>query len=200
LIAFTLAAGLLTLTPGLDTAMVLRTATAEGPRRAAWAGLGILAGCLVWGAAVALGLGGLLAASEIAYNVLKWVGAGYLFWLGINLIWKPRAGFAVTEEESTGTGGWFMKGLLTNLPNPKVGVFYVTFLPQFVPTGVAVAPWTFGLAMIHALLGVVWFALLIGASVPLSRTLAKPAVVRTMDRLTGGVFLAFGAKLALSKR
>lgn len=199
MIAFTLAAGLLTLTPGLDTAMVLRTATVEGPKRAAWAGLGILMGCLVWGGAVALGLGGLLAASELGYNILKWVGAAYLFWLGINLLRKPRAEFAVTHGEPT-TGGWFWKGLLTNLLNPKVGVFYVTFLPQFVPTGVAVAPWTFGLAVIHALLGVFWFALLIGASLPLSRTLAKPGVVRTMDRLTGGVFLAFGVKLALSKR
>lgn len=195
-----MAAGLLTLTPGVDTAMVLRTATVEGPRRAAWAGLGILVGCLVWGAAVALGLGGLLAASEIAYTALKWVGAVYLLWLGVNLIRRPRNGFSVPEDGQPANGGWFAQDLLTNLLNPKVGVFYVTFLPQFVPAGVAVAPWTFGLAGIHAVLGVLWFTLLIGASVPLSRTLAKPSVVRAMDRLTGAVFLAFGAKLALSKR
>src|SRR5260221_13281973 len=94
LLAFIAAAGVLTVTPGVDTAMVLRFATVGGPRRAALAGVGIGLGCLVWGASVALGLGALLAASEFAFSVLKVAGAAYLLWLGVGLLWKPRRTFA----------------------------------------------------------------------------------------------------------
>ena len=80
LLAYTLAATLLTLTPGLDTALILRTATAEGGRKALHAALGIDLGCFIWGALVAFGLGALLAVSELAYTLLKWCGAGYLCW------------------------------------------------------------------------------------------------------------------------
>src|SRR5262249_2168364 len=93
LIAFIAAAGVLTVTPGVDTAMVLRFATVGGPRRAALAGVGISLGCLVWGASVALGLGALLAASEFAFSVVKVAGAAYLLWLGLGLLWEPRQGF-----------------------------------------------------------------------------------------------------------
>jgi threonine/homoserine/homoserine lactone efflux protein len=199
LIAFTLAASLLTITPGLDTAMVLRTAAVEGPRRAALAGLGILTGCLAWGAAVALGLGALLAASSLAYTVLKWAGAAYLAWLGLNLILRPR-----TKLDFAGAaaprGNWWARGFLNNLLNPKIGVFYVSFLPQFVPAHVPAAPFIFLLAFIHALTGVAWFACLISATQPLKRWLSRAAVVRWIDRATGAVFLGFGARLALERR
>src|SRR5580698_92881 len=93
LIAYLAAAALLTITPGLDTAIVLRTATAEGPVRAAQAALGVVCGCLAWGAAVALGLGVLLAASSLAYTALRWAGAAYLAWLGFRLLFRPRSTF-----------------------------------------------------------------------------------------------------------
>lgn len=99
LVAFCIAAGLLTIVPGLDTALVLRTAAAEGAKDAALAGLGIAMGCVTWGAAVALGLGALLAASELAFTALKWAGALYLVWLGVNLILKPRSRFALELAE-----------------------------------------------------------------------------------------------------
>ena len=100
LIAFTLAAGLLTLTPGLDTALVIRTAAAEGPRRATGAAIGIGLGCFIWGAAAAFGVGALLTASEMAYAVLKWVGAAYLTWTGIRMILKPRDQFEPGEMKA----------------------------------------------------------------------------------------------------
>ncbi|MCI3132952.1 LysE family translocator [Phenylobacterium aquaticum] len=202
LVAFTLAAGLLTLTPGLDTALVLRTAAVEGPRRAALAGVGIVLGCLAWGAAAAVGLGALLAASTLAFTVLKWTGAAYLVWIGIGLILKPRDRFDLEAPARSATSdlAWMRRGLLTNLLNPKVGVFYVSFLPQFLPAGVAPGPFMFGLAAIHAVLGVAWFAALIAATQPLARVLKRAAVVRWLDRLTGGVFLAFGVRLALERR
>jgi threonine/homoserine/homoserine lactone efflux protein len=202
LAAYMVAAGLLTLTPGLDTALILRTAAVEGPRRAAFAAVGIISGCLVWGAAVALGLGALLAASKIAFTVLKWAGAAYLVWLGLNLILKPRSSFDLPQgaaaEGSDFT--WLRRGLLTNMLNPKVGVFYISFLPQFLPAGVAPAPFIFLLAAIHAGLGLAWSACLIGATRPIAGALKKAAVVRWLDRLTGGVFLGFGVRLALERR
>lgn len=198
LAAFLVAAGLLTITPGLDTAMVLRTAAVEGRRRAAMAALGVGLGCLVWGVAVALGLGVLLTASKSAYTVIKWAGAAYLVWMGLGLIAKPRRRFDL-EAPKTSAGGrnWFARGLITNVLNPKVGVFYVSFLPQFVPAGVAPAPFIVLLATIHVILGLAWFAGLISATAPLKRWLTRGAVVRWLDRLTGGVFLVFGARLAL---
>jgi len=200
--AYVVAAGLLTLTPGLDTALILRTAAVEGPKRAAFAALGINIGCLIWGAAVALGLGALLAASTLAFNVLKWIGAAYLVWLGLNLLLKPRDRFEVTAGEKRGGGDlvWMRRGFLTNLLNPKVGVFYVSFLPQFLPTGVQAAPFIFLLAVIHVLIGSCWSATLIAGTRPIADMLRRAAVVRWLDRATGGVFVAFGVKLALERR
>jgi threonine/homoserine/homoserine lactone efflux protein len=197
LIAFTLAAALLTVTPGLDTALVLRTAAAEGARRAFAASLGICLGCLAWGALVAVGLGVLLQASELAYLVLKWIGAAYLLYLGIRLIFTPRAD-ADAARPLPGAN-WFARGLLTNLLNPKVGAFYVSFLPQFIPTGAGIASTTLLLAAIHSALGLFWFTLLIGATRPLAKMLRNPALVRGLDRATGGVLIFFGLRLAFSR-
>jgi threonine/homoserine/homoserine lactone efflux protein len=202
LIAYVIAAGLLTLTPGLDTALVLRTAAVEGPKRASLAAVGIVTGCLVWGAAVALGLGALLAASRLAFTMLKWAGAAYLLWLGVNLILKPRSDFdlAAGGPSAEGDFAWMRRGFLTNLLNPKIGVFYISFLPQFLPAGVQPAPFIFLLAAIHAALGLAWFACMIAATRPIAGILKRAAVVRWLDRLTGGVFLAFGLRLALDRR
>jgi threonine/homoserine/homoserine lactone efflux protein len=203
LIAFLVAAGLLTLTPGLDTAMVLRSATVEGRRAAALAAVGIGLGCLVWGASVALGLGALLTASALAFTVLKWAGAAYLLYLGVRLILKPRRALVLDAGPAARNGGPLAplrRGLLTNLLNPKVGVFYVSFLPQFTPPGVPMAPYVFMLACIHVVMGLIWSGALIAATVPIGRYMARPGVVTAMDRLTGCVFIAFGARLALSRR
>ena len=197
ILGFTLAAALLTVTPGLDTALVLRSSAAGGARRAVAAALGIAVGCLVWGAAVAGGLGALLRAAPQMFALLQTVGAAYLLWLGARLILRPRDGFAADPE---GAAGGFSQGLLTNLLNPKVGVFYLTFLVQFVPAGVPAAPFVFLLACIHVALGLAWFALLIAATLPLARILRRPAVIRALDRATGGVFVLFGVRLALAPR
>ncbi|HEX8262024.1 MAG TPA: LysE family transporter, partial [Allosphingosinicella sp.] len=104
------------------------------------------------------------------------------------------------EAAPPGRANWFLRGLLTNLLNPKVGAFYVSFLPQFIPASANVASTTLLLAAIHAALGLVWFLLLIGATRPLARVLRSARVVRALDRLTGGVLIFFGLKLALSRQ
>ncbi|WP_338722449.1 LysE family translocator [Pseudomonas tolaasii] len=200
LLAFTFAATLLTLTPGLDTALVLRTATVEGKRQALQATLGINAGCLVWGAAVAFGLGALIAVSELAYNVLKYCGAAYLAWLGLNMLLRPRRSLAAADADAKPSSNWFLKGMLGNVLNPKVGIFYVSFLPQFIPHGQSLIAWTFGLVSIHVVLGLVWSLVLIGATQPLSGFLRRENVIQWMDRTTGLIFVLFAARLAFSKR
>jgi len=200
LLAFTLAATLLTLTPGLDTALVLRTAAVEGRGQAWRAALGINVGCLLWGAAVAFGLGALLAVSELAYTLLKYCGAAYLCWLGLNLLLRPRTAIAPAAGEGRATANWFLKGMLGNVLNPKVGIFYVSFLPQFIPQGQPLIAWTFGLVAIHAVLGLLWSLILIGATRSLGEVLRQVAVIRWLDRMTGVVFLLFAAKLALGRR
>ena len=199
LLAFTAAAALLTVTPGLDTALILRTAASEGPRRSLLAGLGICAGCMAWGVIVALGLGVLLTASELAYTLLKWAGAAYLVYLGVKLIASPRRSFdAPAAAKAEHGAAWLWRGFLTNILNPKVGVFYVSFLPQFIPVGTNVPAMTVLLTAIHGVLTLVWFATLIGATRPLARLMKRGGVVTWLDRVTGGVFLAFGARLAFA--
>jgi threonine/homoserine/homoserine lactone efflux protein len=201
LAAFVAAASVLTITPGLDTALVLRTAATSSARQAMLAGLGIVVGCFGWGVLVAMGLGAVLMASQLAYSILKWVGAGYLIWTGYKMLRYPRASFVVENTAAPNAGrASFGTGLLTNLLNPKVGIFYVSFLPQFVPSGVSVAPYLLMLAAIHSVLGVIWFSCLIAATRPISRFLRRPAVVRGCDRATGGMFVAFGIGLAMGSR
>ncbi|MEQ9893705.1 LysE family translocator [Pectobacterium aroidearum] len=201
LIAFTFAATLLTLTPGLDTALILRTATVEGSKKAFHAAFGIQVGCLIWGAMVAFGLGTLIAASELAYNILKWCGAAYLCWLGLQMILKPRTEMVMaTSQDAPKHQNWFLRGMLGNVLNPKVGVFYVSFLPQFIPAGHSVVLWTYLLVLIHVVIGTVWSSTLIAATRPLSRFLRRGPVVKWMDRTTGVLFLAFAARLAFSRR
>jgi threonine/homoserine/homoserine lactone efflux protein len=197
LLAFTLAAGLLTVTPGLDMALVLRTAAVEGARRAMLAGAGVCAGCLGWGAVVALGLGALLAASEVAYDALRLVGAGYLVVLGLRMVTSRGTLADVQAPMSAGSGGWLARGFLTNALNPKVGVFYVTFLPQFVPAGTAPAGFVLLLATVHATLGMLWFAALVLATRPLGRFLRRPGPTRLLNRVTGTALVGFGAALAV---
>lgn len=202
LIAFFAAAALVIVTPGLDTALVLRTATAEGPRRGMAASAGVAIGCLVWGVSVALGLGALLAASHAAYTVLKWAGAAYLAWLGLRLLINPRRALLIKEEASGGRSsllGAFRRGLMCNLLNPKAGVFYVSFLPMFVPAGYAVAPFLLLLTTIHVVMSLVWLSGLSLAAGRARRLLARRGAVAWLDRVTGFVFLGFGARLALSE-
>ena len=165
LLAYSFAALLLTLTPGLDTALILRTSTVEGGKKAFQAALGIDTGCFIWGAVVAFGLGALLAASALAYDLLKWCGAVYLCWLGIQLILKPRSHFNSQE-----------------IAAPSASI------------------WTFLLVAIHVAIGTLWSLTLILASRYAAGLLKTPTFIRWMDRATGGVFMLFAAKLALSHR
>jgi len=206
LLAFTLAATLLTLTPGLDTALVLRAAAVDGARAGRIAALGVVAGVMGWGLIAALGLGAVLAVSTTAYAALQIAGALYLLWLGGQMLARAlRAPAAPLEDpvpvlRPTGDGTQFARGLMTNLLNPKVGLFYVSFLPQFIPPDQNVVAFSLLLAAIHAGLGVIWFGLLTGATARLAGLLARPAVKRALDGTTGALLIGCGLSLALERR
>jgi len=202
LAAFVLAAGLLTITPGPDSALVLRTAAVEGRAQGMRAAAGILLGCLIWGAAVSVGLGAVLAASQFAYGVLRVAGALYMVWLGLHLIMAAVRGEPGAAEAAGGkpTRSWLLRGLLTNLLNPKVGVFYATFLPLFVPTGVNVTAFSMLLAVIHVAESVLWFWMLASLTTTLAAWIRRRSVTRALDGVTGSVLVAAGAGLFLDRR
>lgn len=205
LAAYALAVTALTLTPGVDTALVLRTASLEDRRQAGLAALGIAAGCLAWGGAVALGLAALLAVSELGYELLRYLGAGYLFWLGATMLANPGTSSDPTSTApgaaATGEGrSWFLVGFAGNILNPKVGIFYVSFLPQFIPPGSSTQLWTMGLVAIHVLLGLAWSGVLIAIAGKVATRLQSQPAAGWMDRITGTLFVGFAAKLALSRR
>ncbi|MCH7333424.1 LysE family translocator [Acinetobacter modestus] len=200
LVPYLIAISILTITPGLDTTLIIRTATLEGKTKAFQAALGINLGCIVWGVIVACGLGALLMTSYLAFNALKWIGAIYLTWLGLNLLLKPRSQLASLNNSAVTTQNWFMKGFWGNLLNPKVGIFYISFLPQFIPHSSSPVIWTMSLVIIHVVIGLIWSIFLIAAMQSISAYLKQPKFIRYMDRITGSIFILFALKLALSKR
>lgn len=213
LAAFAVLAAVVTVTPGLDTMLVLRTAAVHGRRAALAAGVGIGLGCLCWAAASAVGIAALLTASRLAYDVLRVAGAGYLCWLGVRLVWRARrpgvdssraptlpptrAETAPLAEPEARPFRSFRTGLATNLLNPKVGVFYLSALPQFLPDDVPALPGSAALGAVHVAEGLLWFALIAAAVQRAGRWLTRPAVRRRLDQVTGVVFVALGIRLAV---
>lgn len=200
LLGFTVVALLGVMTPGLDTMLILRNSILGGRRRGVAALLGISAGCLVWGSASVLGLTALLTASHLAYNAVRIAGAAYLLWLGGSALWKSlrRKGKAVEEQAVPTAPSWwaaFRSGIVTNLLNPKVGVFYMSLLPQFIPAG---APaWGAALVLIHVGAGLLWLGGLVWAATKAKRFLSRDAVKRWLDRVTATVLIGLGVKLAV---
>ena len=204
LLGFALVAGIITIVPGLDTALVLRAALTQ-TRKHAWASaIGIGTGSLIWGVAAAVGASALIAASELAFTILKLAGAAYMVFLGVRLI---VASFRKSVHELpplARPGGSiraaFVRGLLNNLLNPKVGVFYVATIPQFLAVGVAPLWMGLLLALVHDTESIIWFAALIYGANALRRWLNSPRVERIVDRITGSVLIAFGAVVASESR
>jgi threonine/homoserine/homoserine lactone efflux protein len=223
LLAFIPVALLLTVIPGADTALVTHNALALGMRGARWTILGILTGCLLHATASALGLSAILATSARAYETVKLVGAAYLVWLGVQAIRNARVdrGYgsldslrslgmtpSVIPSEVEGSaprtaslgGHPFVQGFLTNILNPKVALFYLTFLPQFIPASEPVLRTSLLLAMIHNVLGFAWLSLYARFVDRLRVALTRPMVKAWLERVTGGALVALGARLAWERR
>lgn len=197
--AFAAVAALLTVIPGMDTALVLRNAVLHGRRQGWAAALGITAGSVVWGFLAAAGISAVLASSRTAYDVLRIAGAAYMVWLGVGMVrrsWGPRKD-AEPERPPPSTRP-FRQGITSNLLNPKVGVFYVTILPQFIPADAPHLAVGMLLTLVHCAEGLLWFTLLIGSTRVLRRVVSLPSVQVVLDRITGAVIVGFGVRLLLT--
>jgi threonine/homoserine/homoserine lactone efflux protein len=203
-LSFAVVAGLLTIIPGLDTALVLRAAISQGRKQAFATALGISTGALAWGAGAAVGVSALLTASTIAYTGGRIAGAAYLIWLGSKMLWsavRGRGGIS-SVGAAVAPSAWrsWQRGLLTNLLNPKIGAFYVAVLPQFIPANTSHLAVGVLLALVHDLEGMLWFTAIIFTARAARRVLARRSAQRAVDGGTGTVLLGFGLKLSLSAR
>jgi len=198
-LAFALVAALLTITPGVDTALVIRNTLAGGRGCGLRTSVGVCCGVVTWGVLSAAGVSAVLTASRAAYDVLRVAGAAYLLLLGVRTLLatrRPRATAGVPLAQAPAA---FRAGMLTNLLNPKVGVFYVTLLPQFIPAGAPVLPASLLLAGIHATEGILWLAGITLAVSRASAVMQRPSVRRGLERVTGVVLIGFGARVALER-
>src|SRR5579884_1538036 len=201
-LAFALVAALLTITPGIDTALVIRNTLQGGRATGLRTSLGICTGLIVWGLLSALGVTAVVTASRVAYDVLRFAGAAYLVFLGVRTLLVARrdaAPVGAPAIASRRSRAAFRTGMLNNLLNPKVGVFYVTLLPQFIPAGASVLGMSVLLAGVHFVEGVIWLSLLTLVVHRASRVMRRAAVRRTLERLTGLVLIGFGARVALER-
>ncbi len=191
---------LLVLMPGPDFVVVTRNVLASGRRRGAWAGVGVATSNAVQGSVAALGLGAVIVASQPVFEAIKWAGAAYLVVLGVQAMRSAvRGAYAQADtgagEPSRGAAwaGW-RQGLLSNITNPKVLVFYLAVLPQFLPAGAPI--WQIlPLALSHALLSLAYLMLLVSGLHRVRGLLTRRRVRRGLEAVTGTVLLGFGASL-----
>jgi len=200
-VAFIGVAAVLTILPGADMALVTRNVLMVGRRRTMLTIAGICVGTIIHATASALGLSAILATSATAFTVVKSLGAAYLVWLGIQSI--RSAGAAPqpsTRPPVRQTIGPFLQGFLTNILNPKVAIFYLTFLPQFISPGEPILRRSLMLAAIHIAMGFVWLTAFAWFIDRLGAVLTRPRVKAWLERLTGGLLIALGARLAWARR
>ena len=216
LVAFVGVAAVLTVLPGADMALVMRNVFAFGRSRTMFTIAGIACGCLIHATASALGMSAVLATSATAFTVMKMVGAAYLVWIGVQSFQAPREANARLLEEGEGEGEGvrrqemrrengsaatpFRQGFLTNVLNPKVAIFYLTFLPQFIAPGEPVLRRSLFLAAIHIAMGVVWLTTYAWFIERLGSVLTRPSVKAWLERATGGLLIALGVRLAWERR
>lgn len=200
LFAFVGLAALLTILPGSDMALVTRNVLAIGRRRTLGTIVGIALGCLIHATASALGISAILATSATAFNIMKAVGAAYLVWIGVQSIRSAGAPPTAATDRTEGRTSPFLQGFLTNILNPKVAIFYLTILPQFVSPGDHVLRRSLLLAGIHIAMGLVWLTAYAWFVDRLGGVLTRPTVKAWLERVTGGVLIALGARLAWEHR
>jgi threonine/homoserine/homoserine lactone efflux protein len=197
LATFAVAAVVVILFPGPDTLVVLRSVVRGGRRRGGATAAGVLTGLMIWVAVAALGLAAVLRASELAYNVLRIAGGCYLVWLGVQSLRSVLRHEPAPQQTGRGVvGTGFFAGLVSNLLNPKVGVFFVTFLPGFIPHGYPVGLSSLLLGTVFVVLTVAYYLVLLACAARLVDWMATPRIRRRLDAVTGLVLVGFGVRLA----
>ena len=206
LLVFIGVAALVIVIPGPDTAVVTKNVLLHGRRAALGTSLGVSAGISVWTVAAAAGVASVIRASAVAFTVLKLLGALYLIWLGIGALRAAR--HAATAERvpgaearsPIGVRGGFRQGLLSDLANPKIGIFFTSLLPQFVDPGHAVLLPFLTLGAVFVVMTLAWLCVYTLVAARAAQTLTRPRVKGALDRFTGVVLIAIGLRLATEHR
>lgn len=192
------------LLPGPDTAVVTRNALVHGRDAALGSAIGVNIGLSVWTLATALGVAAILRSSATVYDALKLIGALYLIWIGVRTLWDSRRTRAGAGEETPaaraldGRGG-LLQGVVSNLANPKVGIFFTSLLPQFVSTHHSALLQMLMLGGIFIAFNVVWMASYALAAVRLAHVLSRRRVKAVIDRVSGLVLVGVGIRLATER-
>ncbi|WP_297816753.1 LysE family translocator [uncultured Paraglaciecola sp.] len=203
--AFLVAIALLTITPGIDTVLVIKNTSRSGGKDGVLTSLGICLGLFVHATFSAVGISAMLLQSAGLFLAMKWVGAAYLIWLGmggLKAAIKGHAGIAIgdTDVRSFSVRRSLQEGFLSNVLNPKTAVFYLAFLPQFIDPQYSPFLQAMTMAGIHFMMAMIWQSGLAGAVSSAKRFFANPAALRWMEGITGSVLLCLGAKLILDEQ
>lgn len=201
LVAFIGIATLVVVVPGPDMALVARNVLRHGRAAGYATSIGICVGTLGWALAAGFGVATILATSSVLFTALKLAGAAYLIYLGI-MTFRDRDAFASADTAGRAPLPWhraFLQGLLSNLLNPKLGVFFLTLLPQFVEPGGSVTVQVLQLALVFDSIGITWlltYSTLLGA---VGAVLTRPGPRRAMRWLTGTILVGLGARVAVER-
>jgi len=200
---FVLSCILLNITPGQDTMYILGRSVAQGRQAGVMSVLGIMTGVLVHTLLAAFGLSVILATSSLAFSIIKYAGAVYLVWLGFGFIINRKNGSALPDAPSSAPNPWkiFRQGVLTNLLNPKVALFFLSFLPQFVSVRSELVFLPFmTLGLVFFTTGSIWCLFLVYGSAWVSaRFRGRTSTGGLLRKLTGALFISLGIRLAMSQ-
>ena len=206
---FVISGLLLNIMPGPDSLLIMARSATQGWRAGCAAALGIGAGTMVHVSAAALGLSAVLATSATAFTVIKWVGAAYIVWCGIGMLRARLKRDAAADDAAMPSAPAalpyskiFAQGFLTNVLNPKVALFFLAFVPQFIDAGATNKPLAFLiLGSIFNFNGMLWCnGLAIFTAFASAKLKVKPPVALWLNRITGSLFVALGARLALAEQ
>lgn len=206
LLVFIGVAAIVIIIPGPDTAVVTKNVLIHGRRAGMGTSLGVSAGLSIWTIAAAIGIASLVRASEVAFTVLKLAGALYLVWLGVQALRAARREMLDDDPARAGSRsalsarGGFRQGFLSDLANPKIGIFFTSLLPQFVSAGHAVLLPFLVLGAIFVAMTVIWLLAYTLVADRAAQTLMRPRVRAALDRFTGVVLIGLGLRLAVERR
>lgn len=197
IVSFAFASLVLIALPGPDQALIMRNALVGGRSAGIRTMLGGVTGLTLHAAAAVLGLSALLATSAAAYTALKLVGVAYLVYLGLKLLLSASTN---EVQKVSRASRWLAQGFMSNALNPKVALFFLTFLPQFLPSTGPTLPAALGLFATFAAIYVAWFSGLVALVGVVGGVLRRPLVKAWIERVTGGALVAFGIRLATATR
>jgi len=201
ILAFTAVAAVLAVTPGADTLLVIKNSARDGAHAGLATTAGVLCGVLMHALISALGISAVVARSEWVFQLLKALGALYLVWLGIQTLRAAgHVGVPASLPRGTSVRSGFYEGLVSNALNPKVAVFYIAFLPQFIRVGDPVLAKSLLLSAIHIAFGLIWLAALSLAVGRGRDWIHQRHVQQWLQRISGAMLIGLGVRLALESR